>query len=109
MSMMRNQNIVLVVDDDPGMLRGVKRLLREHGYDSILFPSAEAFQNHDDFEDLHLLIQATHGRHTGIVAIRLDNDPSRDMRDADIVRAIRNLEQSAAPMANEFHILNHWR
>jgi len=27
-------------------------------------------KNHDDFEDLHLLIQATHGRHTGIVAIR---------------------------------------
>jgi FixJ family two-component response regulator len=32
------------------MLRGVKRLLREHGYDSILFSSAESFQNHDDFE-----------------------------------------------------------
>jgi FixJ family two-component response regulator len=56
MSMMRNQNIVLVVDDDPGMLRGVKRLLREHGYDSILFPSAEAFQNHDDFEEAVCII-----------------------------------------------------
>ncbi len=32
------------------MLRGVKRLLREHGYDSVLFASAEAFQNHNDFE-----------------------------------------------------------
>src|SRR6185312_4773651 len=42
--------VVLVVDDDPGMLRGVKRLLREHGYDSILFSSAESFQNHGDFE-----------------------------------------------------------
>ena len=56
MSMMRNQNIVLVVDDDPGMLRGVKRLLREHGYDSILFPSAEASQNHDDFEEAVCII-----------------------------------------------------
>ena len=56
MSMMPNQNIVLVVDDDPGMLRGVKRLLREHGYDSILFPSAEAFQNHDDFEEAVCII-----------------------------------------------------
>ena len=34
----------------PGRSRGVKRLLRQHGYDSVLFPSAEAFQNHDDFE-----------------------------------------------------------
>ena len=48
---MPNRNVVFVVDDDPGMLRGVKRLLREHGYDSVLFPSAEAFQNHDDFEE----------------------------------------------------------
>jgi FixJ family two-component response regulator len=43
------RKLVLVVDDDPGMLRGVQRLLREHGYDSMSFPSAEAFQNHDDF------------------------------------------------------------
>jgi FixJ family two-component response regulator len=45
-----NRNAVFVVDDDPGTLKGVKRLLREHGYDSVLFPSAEAFRNHDDFE-----------------------------------------------------------
>jgi FixJ family two-component response regulator len=53
---MANRNIVFVVDDDPGMLRGVKRLLREHGYDSILFASAEAFQNHDDFEEALCII-----------------------------------------------------
>jgi FixJ family two-component response regulator len=45
-----NRNVVFVVDDDPGTLRGLTRLLRQYGYDSILFPSAEAFQNHDDFE-----------------------------------------------------------
>ncbi len=45
-----NRNLVFVVDDDPGTLKGVKRLLREHGYDSVLFPSAEALQNHDDFD-----------------------------------------------------------
>jgi FixJ family two-component response regulator len=38
---------VFVVDDDPGTLRGVKRLLRQHGYDSVLFESAEAFENHN--------------------------------------------------------------
>src|SRR5258708_12210775 len=56
MSIMPNRNIVFVVDDDPGMLRGVKRLLRQHGYDSILFASAEAFQNHDDFEEALCII-----------------------------------------------------
>ena len=46
-----NQNLVLVVDDDPGMLRSVARLLRQFGYASLLFPSAEAFTNHTDFGD----------------------------------------------------------
>jgi predicted nuclease of predicted toxin-antitoxin system len=66
-------------------------------------------KNHDDFKELHLLIQEAHGRHPGILIIRADNDPSRDMKDADIVRAIRNLELAGVPVANEFHILNHWR
>jgi FixJ family two-component response regulator len=42
--------LVFVVDDDPGMLRSVQRLLREHGYDCVPFSSAAAFQKHDDFE-----------------------------------------------------------
>ena len=32
------------------MLRSVARLLRQLGYASLLFPSAEAFANHDDFD-----------------------------------------------------------
>ena len=40
-----------VVDDDPGMLMSVKRLLRSNGYDSLLFSSAKAFKNQVDFED----------------------------------------------------------
>ncbi|EHQ99526.1 response regulator transcription factor [Bradyrhizobium sp. WSM471] len=39
---------VLVVDDDPGMLRAVDRLLRRHGYESILFSSAEELEQHPD-------------------------------------------------------------
>ena len=66
-------------------------------------------RNHDDFQDLHRLVQATRGIHTGILAIRSDNDPTRDMKDAEMVRAVRNLEQSGVPIANEFHILNQWR
>ena len=48
---MPKRKLVYVVDDDASMLRGVKRLLREHGYDSVLFPSAAAFQKHDDFDE----------------------------------------------------------
>ena len=53
---MPNRNVVFVVDDDPGTLRGVKRLLREYGYESVLFPSADALQNHDDFEKAFCVI-----------------------------------------------------
>jgi FixJ family two-component response regulator len=49
-TILRNRNVVYVVDDDLGMLKGLKRLLRQHGYDSVMFSSAEAFQNHDDFD-----------------------------------------------------------
>ena len=41
---------VLVVDDDAMMLKSVARLLRQLGYASVLFPSAEAFANHSDFD-----------------------------------------------------------
>src|SRR6201986_5442928 len=33
------------------MLRGMKRLLKEPGYDSLLFGSADAFQKHEDFDE----------------------------------------------------------
>ena len=49
-SILPKRNLVFVVDDDPGILKGVKRLLRQHGYDCVLFSSAEAFHNHSDFE-----------------------------------------------------------
>jgi FixJ family two-component response regulator len=45
-----NRNLVLVVDDDPGMLKGIRRLLRQHAYEPILFSSAEDFRNHTDFD-----------------------------------------------------------
>jgi FixJ family two-component response regulator len=47
---MSNRNLVLVVDDDAAMLKGVARLLRRRGYDTVLFPSAEAFANQSDFD-----------------------------------------------------------
>jgi hypothetical protein len=41
-------------------------------------------RNHDDFEDLHLLLQAARGTHPGVLVVRSDNNPSRDMKDGDI-------------------------
>ena len=53
---MKDRNIVLVVDDDPGVLKGVQRLLRAHAYEPVLFSSAEAFKSHTDFEKAACII-----------------------------------------------------
>ena len=67
---MPKRNLVFVVDDDPGILKGVKRLLRQYGYDSVLFSSAEAFHNHDDFESACCVI----------LDINLNNESGIDLR-----------------------------
>ena len=53
---MKDRNAVLVVDDDPGMLEGLQRLLWLHAYEPILFSSAEDFKNHTDFEKVVCVI-----------------------------------------------------
>ena len=47
---MQDNNLVLVVDDDPGMLKAVQRLLRQYAYEPILFSSRQAFKSHSDIE-----------------------------------------------------------
>jgi FixJ family two-component response regulator len=48
--MSKDRNLVLVVDDDLGILRAIKRLLRQHAFEPILFSSAKAFRHHSDIE-----------------------------------------------------------
>src|SRR5258708_13981191 len=42
-AMMMASRIVAIVEDDPGMLNGVGRLLNAHGFVTELYTSAEAF------------------------------------------------------------------
>ena len=53
---MQDRNLVLVVDDDHGILEGVQRLLRQHAYEPILFSSAEAFKDHTEFKNVVCVI-----------------------------------------------------
>jgi predicted nuclease of predicted toxin-antitoxin system len=66
-------------------------------------------KNYDDFEDLHDLVVAVKGHHPGILVIRQDNDPKRDLKNHDIVRAIGKLLAAGVPVADEYIVLNHWR
>ena len=65
--------------------------------------------NHDDYQGLHELVVDLGGHHAGVLAVRKDNDPKRDLKVAGIVRAVRNLLAANAPIADQFIVLNHWR
>ena len=65
--------------------------------------------NYDHFKLLHDLVLLSGGHHPGVLVVRRDNDPTRDMSPKVIVRAIRNLLAAAVPIRDSFHILNHWR
>jgi FixJ family two-component response regulator len=54
--MSKNRNHVLVVDNDLGMLKAIKRLLQQHDYEPILFSSAEDFKSHTDFDKAACII-----------------------------------------------------
>jgi hypothetical protein len=66
-------------------------------------------RNYCDFHDLHNLLEEAQGHHPGILVIRRDNDPRRNLLPRDTVRAIRNLEAAGLPLADHYHILNSWR
>ncbi len=46
---MTHRKAVFVVDDDPSMLKGVSRLLRQYGFETVSFDTAKALRDHGDF------------------------------------------------------------
>jgi hypothetical protein len=66
-------------------------------------------RNYDDFEILHNLLLEGKGHHSGILVVRRDNDPKRDLKAAGIARAIRNLNHAGVPIPDQYIVLNHWR
>lgn len=65
-------------------------------------------RNNDDFEQLHDLILQAGGHHPGILVVRQDNDPRRDLSPRGTVLALGKLIASDSEIADAFHILNHW-
>lgn len=46
----RNRKAVFLVDDDPSMLKGMRRLLKQYGYETVPFENARALKEHGDFD-----------------------------------------------------------
>lgn len=64
---MNSRNLVMVVDDDIGFLRSLRRMLRQSGYETLLFPTAEAFAAQHDFaEAVCVLLDIELGERSGI-------------------------------------------
>jgi predicted nuclease of predicted toxin-antitoxin system len=115
--------------DDDSVNRLLVRLLRQAGHD-VCLPSdvgltgahdaehlAKAVvenrvlltHNHDDFDKLHDLVLIVGGHHPGILTVRKDNNPKRDLTVPGIVRAITKLLAAGVSIPDQLHILNHWR
>jgi predicted nuclease of predicted toxin-antitoxin system len=65
--------------------------------------------NHHDFEDLHNLLMVGRGHHPGILVVRKDNNPKRDLAPPGIVRTIGKLLAAGVEVTDHFYVLNHWR
>lgn len=65
--------------------------------------------NHDDYQLLHEFLLAGGGHHHGLLVVRKDNDPTKDLKPPGIVRALRKLLASGSPIVDRVNILNHWR
>jgi predicted nuclease of predicted toxin-antitoxin system len=63
----------------------------------------------EDDSDLHQLIMAARGHHSGLLLIRFDDNPRHNMTERGIATALGKLAASGAPLADQVHVLNHWR
>jgi FixJ family two-component response regulator len=54
--MLQTRNTVFVVDDDAPLLRSIGRLLRQHGYETMLFNSAEALRRHGKLDQAFCIV-----------------------------------------------------
>lgn len=69
---MPTREFVFVVDDDPSMLTGMKRLLREHGFDARPFASGEALLSHGDLRRAFCVIVDINLNGESGIALRRD-------------------------------------
>ena len=53
---LRTRKLILVVEDDPSMLKVIERMLKMHGFDAELFNSVEDFEKRANFRDATCLV-----------------------------------------------------
>lgn len=66
-------------------------------------------RDHEDFEEIHDLVQTCSGTHRGIFTVRFDDNPKHNMKPHQIVHAIAKFAAAGVPIDNQLIVLNQWR
>lgn len=105
-ALLRKAGHDVIVPSDVGMSgsRDPEHFLRSVQDDRIVFS-----HNYKDFEPLHHLIIGCSGSHCGVILVRRDNDPRKNLTNKGIVTAIARVENAYSDLSNELIILNDWR
>jgi FixJ family two-component response regulator len=69
-SIMSTRQLVIVVDDDPVILRAVQRLLQAHGFETEVFNSVEGFLEGAHLGEATCLVLDVHLQHMSGVELR---------------------------------------
>jgi FixJ family two-component response regulator len=67
---MSTRHLVIVVDDDPGILRAVQRVLQLHGFETEVFSSVEGFLEGAHLGDATCLVLDIHLQHMSGIELR---------------------------------------
>jgi DNA-binding NtrC family response regulator len=112
--MITQRTVVIVVDDDPSLLKSVARLLAHHGIDSHTFASAEALLENDGVQTATCCSKTLYRSHHGSGHETTDVDLQRlaerpivegpDHRATSAVRLLDNgLVRYVPPLALDAH------
>jgi predicted nuclease of predicted toxin-antitoxin system len=105
-ALLRRDGHTVVVPDDVGMSGSSDARHLGHAVRSLL---AVLTADRDDFRELHDLVLDSGGSHPGILVIRFEDDPKKNMKPRHVAAAIARLERSGLPVRDQIVVLNQWR
>jgi len=51
-----HRKAVIVIDDDPSILKGLRRLLKQYGFETVAFDTAKALRDHGGFDQAFCIV-----------------------------------------------------
>ena len=105
-ALLRRNGHTVIVPTDVGLSGRSDARHLDHAVRTIL---AVLTADREDFRDLHDLVLNSGGSHPGILVIRFEDDPKKNMKPKHVAAAIARLERSGLPVRDQIIVLNQWR